>query len=231
MTVSVVIAALAVLLAVGALVALAILALRLADRDATTRPDGPPRPEIGRRRTRRPTRLERGAEGEAIVNRVLADLDPTVYVVRRNLWLPHERAPDGKTEIDHLVVSVAGIDVIETKNWRGDISGTTGARSWTVHFPDGTSEDRANPIRQNEIHRQAVADAADVTLSKVAGIVVMTGPGRVPPELHVGNVIYPAELQARIGQHAGRGLTPEEIQRVVAALDAAVVSPRRPVDP
>lgn len=60
------------------------------------------------------------------------------------------------TQIDHVVVSVYGIFVIETKNYHGTISGSIWKEFW-VQECHGRQYDLRNPFRQNYAHVQALA--------------------------------------------------------------------------
>lgn len=59
----------------------------------------------------------KGIFGEFIIN-VFAKwkLDNDIYYLIKNVILPTE---DGTTQIDHIIVSVFGVFVVETKNLRG----------------------------------------------------------------------------------------------------------------
>jgi restriction system protein len=72
-------------------------------------------------------------------------LDPKVYRRIDNVIVP---ASNGSTQIDHILVSVFGVFVIETKNISGWIFGSPNQNSWTqvlhknkYHFQ--------NPLKQN----------------------------------------------------------------------------------
>jgi hypothetical protein len=71
----------------------------------------------------------KGIFGEFIVN-IFAKwkLDKEVYHLIKNVTLPTE---DGTTQIDHIIVSVFGVFVVETKNLKGWIFGSANQRMWT----------------------------------------------------------------------------------------------------
>ena len=74
----------------------------------------------------------KGAAGERSVARRLATLPKEQYVILNDLLLPTSY---GTTQIDHVVVSIYGIFVIETKNYKGIIYGGQDAETWT-HIAD-----------------------------------------------------------------------------------------------
>lgn len=103
----------------------------------------------------------KGAVGESAVNRALLNgLNPEEYRVLHDLLLPDGR--NGQTQIDHVVVSVFGIFVIETKNWDCWIFGGEKDAQWTLTYPHGGKERAVNPLRQNAGHVAAVCQLLGV---------------------------------------------------------------------
>ena len=88
--------------------------------------------------------------------------------------------PDGRgglTQVDHVVLTGAGLVVVETKNYRGSIFGQEGEAQWTQRL--GRQSFRfQNPVRQNYLHTQAVK--ALVPGVPVLGWVVFTDSARFP---------------------------------------------------
>ena len=94
---------------------------------------------------RRLTPKIKGASGEAMVSWVLSHLPKEQYTVIHNVMLQTER---GTSQVDHVVVSVYGIFVIEVKNYTGWISGTENSSQWTQTIYK-TKNRFMNPIHQN----------------------------------------------------------------------------------
>lgn len=94
-----------------------------------------------------------GRIGETKVRLVLQTLPRKQYFVLNDLLLP---TPYGTTQIDHIIVSIYGVFVIETKDYRGVISGGEEAETWTKNVY-GNKYSMPNPIRQNKVHVAAVA--------------------------------------------------------------------------
>lgn len=81
-------------------------------------------------------------------------LDKATYRRIDNLIVP---VKDGTTQIDHTLVSVYGIFVIETKNMKGWIFGSAEDAKWTqVLF--GRKYPFQNPLRQNYRHTRSLAE-------------------------------------------------------------------------
>ena len=71
----------------------------------------------------------KGLMGEFVVNLFAKwKLDKDVYHLIKNVTLPTD---DGTTQIDHIMVSVYGVFVVETKNLRGWIFGSPNQKTWT----------------------------------------------------------------------------------------------------
>jgi hypothetical protein len=79
-----------------------------------------------------------------------AFLDKSVYRQLNNITL--ELLDSSTTQIDHLIVSVYGIFVLETKHMSGWIFGDEKDALWTQSFPNGKKFKFQNPIRQNYRH-------------------------------------------------------------------------------
>ena len=93
-----------------------------------------------------------GYMGESVVRYKLSKLDPNKYKVINNFLA----VVDGKsTEIDHIVVSNYGVYVIETKYYKGLITGHEKSKHWTQHINRYKNKFH-NPIRQNYGHVMAL---------------------------------------------------------------------------
>jgi len=80
----------------------------------------------------------------------------------------------GTTQIDHVVVSMYGIFVIETKNYSGWIFGGEKQPQWTqVLF--GKKSTFQNPLRQNYRHTMELSRAIGVPHDKIHSIVFFIG--------------------------------------------------------
>lgn len=66
-------------------------------------------------------------------------------------------ASDGTTQIDHVIVSVYGIFVIETKNIKGWIFGAPESDKWTQNL-FGKKSQFQNPIKQNYRHTRCLSE-------------------------------------------------------------------------
>lgn len=94
----------------------------------------------------------KGFIGERKLSSLLMFLDKEVYHTYNNIYIETKR---NTSQIDHLVVSQFGIFVIETKNYKGIISGSFKSNNWTQNIWRNKYS-IPNPIRQNKAHIYAL---------------------------------------------------------------------------
>lgn len=67
----------------------------------------------------------------------------------------------GLTQIDHIVISVYGIFVIETKNYKGWITGGEYAENWIKNVY-GNKYSFRNPLKQNYAHIKSIMNLINI---------------------------------------------------------------------
>ncbi len=114
----------------------------------------------------------KGICGEFIIN-VFArwKLDNDVYHLIKNVTLSTE---DGTTQIDHIIVSVYGVFVVETKNLRGWIYGSPQQKMWTQKIFRNTYRFQ-NPLHQNYKHSKTLQALLNLEDQQVHSVVVFIG--------------------------------------------------------
>ena len=129
------------------------------------------------------TPIIKGKIGEATVNLAAKlRLDPNAYRLIKDVTLPTKR---GTTQIDHVIVSVYGIFVIETKNYKGWIFADAKSPKWTqVNFKQ--KHRFQNPLRQNYGHICALADLLEISKDKIHGVVCFMGDAKFKTEVPKG---------------------------------------------
>ena len=100
-----------------------------------------------------------------------AFLDKNIYHRVDNVIVP---AHDGTTQIDHILVSIYGIFVIETKNLRGWIFGSPEQAQWTQSI-FGQKYRFQNPIRQNYRHTKCLSEFLQIDDELLIPIVFFIG--------------------------------------------------------
>ncbi len=102
----------------------------------------------------------RGNVGEWQVANVLRQLNPEQFVVLNDIMFEKQQTAANEiatTQIDHIVVSIYGIFVIETKNYAGKIYGTEKSTKWQ-YYSHGNKYEFYNPLRQNYKHTKTLQD-------------------------------------------------------------------------
>jgi hypothetical protein len=83
-------------------------------------------------------------------------------------------APNGTTQIDHLLLSRFGIFVIETKNINGWIFGNEKSKQWTQSLY-GKKYKFQNPLHQNYRHTKALASYLNIDHDNIHSVVFFIG--------------------------------------------------------
>lgn len=136
----------------------------------------------------------KGFLGESKVSLILASLPQKEYRVLNNVMLPTEK---GTTQIDHIVVSIYGIFVIETKNYKGWISGSEYSEQWTENFY-GKKFKFFNPERQNYGHIKTLQNMLNLTEDAYISIIAISPKATLKVKTK-GNVVYFSKLKKLFG--------------------------------
>ncbi|WP_368921643.1 nuclease-related domain-containing protein [Comamonas aquatica] len=164
----------------------------------------------------------KGWLGERLVRRWLAQgLDPQHYHALHDLTL---RLHDGSTtQIDHVVVSVHGVFVLETKHLQGWIFGAERQQEWTQTFYRHRVRFQ-NPLRQNWRHLKALETLLDVPLAHLHSVVVLTGTAQFKTAMPA-QVVQGAAVVPYVRSFNAQLLAPEAVQRILQQLDAQRLAP------
>ena len=133
----------------------------------------------------------KGIVGESIVAKYLYKLPENEYIVFNNIYL---KCGDNSIQIDHLIISIYGIFVIETKNYSGWIFGNETQKYWTqIIYKNKTKF--INPIKQNNSHINSLKYLLyDHKYLKYFSIIVFTGSAELKRIDSITPVIYENEL-------------------------------------
>jgi hypothetical protein len=162
-----------------------------------------------------------GTVGSARVRRILnAGLDTRIYTVLHDLLLP---AGGGTVHIDHLVISRFGVCVIDSIHRGGWISGTEVQARWQQKI-FGRIYRFDNPVHANFLRVQALERLLKIPLSRFHPRVIFSGPkgfkSHMPPK-----VMAVGKMLGHIRSHSRELLSPEEADKVVLHLQAAILQP------
>jgi len=89
----------------------------------------------------------------------------------RNITLPTQ---DGSTQIDHIIISIYGIFVIETKHMKGWIFGSERQKTWTQKIYKKTYTFQ-NPLHQNYKHIKTLQSLLNLNNEEVFSVIVFSG--------------------------------------------------------
>jgi restriction system protein len=166
----------------------------------------------------------KGLWGERQIRLLLGRLDPQRYHCFHDLYLPH---PDGlgTTQIDHVVVSMNGIFVIETKNYDGWIFGSENGKEWTQKIYRKKSPFQ-NPLHQNALHLRALASRLALPAGHFHSLVYFIGSAtfKKPMPDNVRNTGLIEWIEA----HQRLLLTPPELARAQQTLTTLDQTTHRP---
>lgn len=112
-------------------------------------------------------------------------LDKNQYHLIKNVTLPTE---DGTTQIDHIIVSIFGIFVVETKNMKGWIFGGQNQKTWTQKIYKHSSKFQ-NPLHQNYKHIKTLESLLGLDERQLHSVIVFIGDSTFKTEMPE-NVTY-----------------------------------------
>ncbi len=169
----------------------------------------------------------KGKVGEKVVAGKLDRLPKDQYRVLNNVTIP---TPKGSSQIDHLVVSLYGIFVIETKNYNGWIYGGEYAEYWTQNIY-GNKYKIYNPILQNAGHVRALRRVLkDYEPLPILPIVAFSSKADIRVKAVESCVIYWSQILNVISQYEEKRLNWHQINKICDAVRAAQLELGREAD-
>lgn len=155
----------------------------------------------------------KGYLGEKVVAGSLSTLSKENYRVLNDIML---RTPYGTTQIDHIVVSIYGIFVIETKTYKGWITGSEFAAQWTKNMY-GKKYAFHNPLKQNYAHVKALEDKLKLSSNCFIPIVAFSGSATIKVKASKP-IVYMGQLKKVIGSYNKVKFTPAQLEEIVQAI-------------
>lgn len=154
--------------------------------------------------------VAKGKEGEKAVNSVLSSLGKK-YVLMKNILL---KTNSGSTELDHVVVSMYGIFVIETKNYSGTVIGEDGYKNWKHYDRGGTERSFYNPIKQNAGHIGTLKRAINLNDDAFISVVVFAGSAELKIKSKT-DVVQIKDLSKTIKSYNTKKFTKAEVKSII----------------
>lgn len=154
----------------------------------------------------------KGYFGELSIRIWLSFLDKRKYKVINDVMIPS--GEDKTAQIDHIVISVYGIFVIETKNYKGWIYGNETSKNWTQVIYK-TKNQFYNPILQNKGHVKALKNLlTDYPDVKYIPIVVFTTKADFKKLKVSSHVIYSLWLNKTIKKYTEECIELDDIESI-----------------
>lgn len=159
----------------------------------------------------------KGWFGEKNISSRLERLESDKYIVLNDLLVKTENG--NTSQIDHLVISIYGIFVIETKNYQGWIFGNEKSDKWTQVIYNRKNQFR-NPVKQNWSHVYALKSILkDYSNLRYVPVVVFAGSAVLKNIVSNVPVIYDYEIRNFITEYpVEKCMTFEEVQRISSIL-------------
>lgn len=157
----------------------------------------------------RPDVKDAGTLGESEVARLLDHLPNSKYKAIHNLLLFTKK---GSSQIDHVVVSVYGIFVIETKNYKGEIKGKESYKEWIQEL-NGKTYPFYSPIYQNNGHIIAIKNALGRKDLPYISIITFSNHAKLNIDTKT-NVVYYKDLLNVIRGYQEKVLSAKEVQLI-----------------
>jgi len=161
----------------------------------------------------------KGFLGETVINVAMwLKLEKDVYHRLNGITLP--RANGGSTQIDHIIVSVYGIFVIETKNYKGWIYGSENQRQWTQVFQNGSKFKFQNPLRQNYLHIKTLADLLGLELSYFHSMIAFIGECELKTRDELPEHVLTSGMVSYVKKKQDKLLTEDEVTSIVEQINS-----------
>jgi len=163
----------------------------------------------------------KGLIGEFIVNALgKLMLDKNEYHLIKDVTLPIE---NGTTQIDHVIVSVYGVFVVETKNIKGWIFGSPNQPLWTQKIYKH-SDKFQNPLHQNYKHVKTLEQLLGLNDGQVHSLVVFVGDSTFKTAMPE-NVTYGFGYIRYIKSKKQLVLSPVEVKEIINKIEMGRLSP------
>lgn len=162
----------------------------------------------------------KGYIGEKQASNKLSKLNKRKYKVINDVLL---KTANGSTQIDHIVISIYGVFVIETKNYKGIIKGNEYDEKWSQILIN-KNENLRNPIKQNNGHINAIKDLLpEIRYKNIKSIILFTKRARLKVNA-VTNVTYINKVNKIIKSYKTKEYTTEEVERIYKKIEGLNVN-------
>ena len=160
----------------------------------------------------------KGVLGETVINIAMwLKLEKDVYHRLNNITLP--LANGGSTQIDHVIVSVYGVFVIETKNYKGWIFGNEAQRQWTQVIM-GRKYKFQNPLRQNYLHIKTLADLLALDLNYFHSMIAFIGECELKTRDELPEHVLTSGMASYVKKKQDKLLSEDEVKTIIEQIES-----------
>lgn len=154
--------------------------------------------------------------GEASVrNAIVSKFQPPDFHLLNNITLQFQ---DGTTQIDHILISIKGIFVIETKHYSGWIYGNEQSKQW-MQVIYRIKNRLQNPLHQNYRHVKVIHQFLDfLPKEQIHSIVVFSGSAEFKSGMPKG-VVYLSHLSSYLNAFQDDVISMNRLQFCVGRLE------------
>ena len=156
----------------------------------------------------------KGYLGEKSVAIILSFLPSDKYYVIHDVLV---KSGDRTTQIDHIVVSIYGIFVIETKNYKGWITGFDNSEYWTKNV-FGNKYTFYNPIKQNRGHILTLSKQLQIHHDNFIPIIAFSNNADLKINSSY-NVIYTTQINGVIKQYDKIKFSKADVLKIVEKIN------------
>ena len=157
----------------------------------------------------------KGKWGEVKVAGILSLLPDNEYKVLHDIVI---QSNGYTSQIDHIVVSVYGIFVIETKNYKGWITGFENSKQWTQNI-FGHKHSFYNPIKQNRSHIIALKNELYIIEDNFIPIIAFSGNCSLNINTETP-VIYISQILTEIKRYTEKKFDKTQLDDIVERIKA-----------
>jgi restriction system protein len=147
------------------------------------------------------------------------------YRLLNNVTLP---ADSGTTQVDHIIVSIYGVFVIEDKNFGGAIYGSEHRKDWTQVL-GRLKNSFQNPLHQNYKHTKTIAELTELTNEKIHSLVAFSGRATFKTPMP-DNVTTGADFIRFIDSKRQPLMSAQEVIWITSKIEHARLKPSRATD-
>lgn len=163
----------------------------------------------------------KGIFGEFQVNLLIrSQLSKDNYHLFKNVTL---RTEEGTTQIDHIIVSIFGVFVIETKNMKGWIYGSEKQKQWTQKIYKHSNKFQ-NPLHQNFKHIKTLENDLNMGADGFFSLIVFIGDSSFKTEMP-DNVTYARDCINYIKSQNKVYFSAPEVDKIILTIERNKLDP------